>query len=137
MLEKLINSGFGKAEDYNCAERILNGANKVYGLGLSQEACKVSAAFGGGMGTGRVCGAVVSALMVLGQMTTESVEHKSPVVRVKATEFQECFERSMGSVDCKYLKETYYNNTTHCDQVVLKAAALLDEFVVKGLANEG
>ena len=57
MLYDLIMNDFGKEEDYNCAEKILYGANKVYNLGLSKEALKLSAAFGGGMGIESTCGA--------------------------------------------------------------------------------
>lgn len=136
MLEKSIMNGYGKEENYNCAECILNGANEVYHLALSQEACKVAAAFGGGMGTGRVCGAVVSALMVIGLKNTASVARTSPEVRAMAIAYQEAFEARMGSVDCQVLKETYYKESTQCEHVILKAAALLDEFIIGERANE-
>lgn len=63
MLLDLLKSGFGKASQYteeeklrfggvnlNCCERILYGANQAYGLGLSDQALRVAAPFGGGHG---------------------------------------------------------------------------------------
>lgn len=47
MLTDLIKNGFGQKEDLNCAETILYGANKAYDLGLSRDALKLAAAFGG------------------------------------------------------------------------------------------
>ena len=131
MLEKMIQEDFGDKEDYNCAEKILCGANKAYGLNIEDKSLKLSAAFGGGMGTGRTCGAVASALMVIGYMNTETVAHKSPEVRAMAIEFQEKFIESMGSVDCSDLKDRYFKEEIGCKRVIEEAARLLDS-VVKG-----
>ena len=90
---------------------------------------KLSAVFGGGMGTGRTCGAVISALMVLGYLNTETVAHQSPEVKAMAIKCQEMFEERMGSVDCSYLKENHYEETTGCKKVIVAAAKLLDELV--------
>ncbi len=131
MLEKMIQEGFGEKEDYNCAEKILYGANKAYGLEIEDKSLKLSAVFGGGMGTGRTCGAVASALMVIGYMNTETVAHQSPEVRAMAIEFQEKFIESMGSVDCSDLKDRYFKDEIGCKRVIEEAARLLDT-VVKG-----
>ena len=40
MLKDLIESGFGEKEGYNCAEKILYGANIAYSLGLPKEALR-------------------------------------------------------------------------------------------------
>lgn len=129
MLEEAIMKDFGNEEDYNCAEKILCGANEVYGLGLSKEVCKLSAVFGGGMGTGRTCGAVISALMVLGYLNTETVAHQSPEVKAMAIKYQEQFISRMGSVDCSYLKENHFDETEGCKRIIVEAARVLDEFV--------
>ena len=49
MLHELLKNGFGKDRDFNCAEKMLYGANEAYRLGLSPEALKLAAGFGGGM----------------------------------------------------------------------------------------
>jgi len=91
-LNELLKNGFGKCENYseeelarygnvnmNCAERILRGANEAYGLGLSDEALKVSAPFGGGMGIGSVCGAITGAIMVLSVKYCDRTEKNIPL----------------------------------------------------------
>ena len=131
MLATLIEQGFGTREDYNCSEKILCGANQVYDLGIDERAMKLSAVFGGGMATGRICGALVSALMVVGYLNTKTVAHESPEVKEMAKALQESFEKRMGSVDCSYLKETYWNEEIGCHKVILAAAKELDEFLSK------
>ena len=51
-LYEYLSSGFGKAEDLNCAEKILYGANEIYDLGIDKNDLKMAAGFGGGMGVG-------------------------------------------------------------------------------------
>lgn len=68
MLADLIDKGFGKDQDLNCAEKILWGANQAYGLGLDHEALKLASGFGGGMGIGSLCGAVASSVMTLSKL---------------------------------------------------------------------
>ncbi|MDA0034751.1 hypothetical protein OFR41_06400 [Brachyspira hyodysenteriae] len=45
-LYEYLYSGFGKAEDLNCAEKMLYGANKVYKLGINRDDLKLAAGFG-------------------------------------------------------------------------------------------
>src|SRR5690554_169748 len=81
MLKELIESGFGNEEDYNCAEKILYGANKVYNLGLDKKALKLSAGFGGGMGIESVCGALTAAVMVLSHIYVENIAHEGDKIK--------------------------------------------------------
>lgn len=136
MLEQRIIKGFGSAEDYNCAEKILNGANETYGLGLEGKGLKMAAAFGGGMGTGRTCGAVVGAIMVLGMEYTATVAHQSPMVKEMAVEFQAAFTKMMGSIDCMELKEHHWSETAGCTEVVRAAAEVLDSLMKGKVADE-
>lgn len=129
MLEKMIQEDFGTKEDYNCAEKILYGANKAYQLNIEEKSLKLCAAFGGGMGTGSTCGAVASALMVIGCLKTEKVAHQSPEVRAMAIEFQEKYKKVMGSINCSDLKEEHFEETIGCKKVILQAGKLLDEMV--------
>jgi hypothetical protein len=75
LLKELMEQGFYLKNDLNCAEAILYGANQVYGLGLSSDCLRLSAAFGGGMGVESVCGVVTASLMVLGYMFVEHHAH--------------------------------------------------------------
>ena len=47
MLYELLQNGYGKDHDWNCAEKILYGANEAYHLGLDRNAFKLAAGFGG------------------------------------------------------------------------------------------
>ena len=49
MLLELLQKGYGKAMNLNCAEKILYGANWAYNMQLPPQALKIAAGFGGGM----------------------------------------------------------------------------------------
>ena len=49
-------------KDYNCAETVLLWANEKYGLGVAPEDVKLVSGFGGGLGSGENCGALLGAL---------------------------------------------------------------------------
>lgn len=76
-------------------------------LGLSEkEAYKMSAAFGGGMGKGEVCGAVVGAMIVLGLKyghgDAEHMEQKE-IMTKKREEFFKKFKEKYAAFGCKQL----------------------------------
>lgn len=133
MLEKLLLEDFGKAEDYNCAEKIVYGANVAYELGIAQEDLKLSAAFGGGMGYEGTCGAVTGGLMVLGRLFTETVQHQSDQLRPLTDEFLKRYRESMGSLECKPLKERHKTEEEGCKKVILAAAKILDDIRAREL----
>ncbi|TCL61782.1 C_GCAxxG_C_C family probable redox protein [Hydrogenispora ethanolica] len=132
MLSDLIREGFGKAEDLNCAEKILYGANEAYNLNLSPEALKLAAGFGGGMAIEDVCGALAGSIMVLGRMFVERNAHQSNIKELT----QELFDRyraAMGAIDCAPLKAAHRNEEIKCDRVIEKAAEILDALVEREL----
>ena len=68
-------------------------------LGITQEeAYKMAAGFGGGMGIGETCGAVVGAMIVLGMkyghFDTEHMEQKE-IMNAKRAEFLEKFGKKI------------------------------------------
>ncbi len=126
MLKNLIEQGFGNAEDYNCAEKILYGANEVYGLGLSHEVLKISSGFGGGMMTENTCGAVAASIMVLGLKVTDTVAHQSDALKPIVQSFLSEYEREMKSIMCAPLKLSHRTETEGCTSVIVKAADVLD-----------
>lgn len=46
MLLELLQKGYGKAMNLNCAEKILYGANWAYNMQLPPQALKIAAGFG-------------------------------------------------------------------------------------------
>lgn len=129
MLNDLIKQGFGEAEDYNCAEKILYGANQAYNLGLDQKALKVSAGFGGGMGLSLVCGALTGAIMVLGVMFVKEKAHESTRIKDLTQELLLTYKKEMGNMNCGPLKLRYRTPETKCNQVIIAAAQILDQIV--------
>ena len=128
-LSELIESGFNKEHDYNCAESILYGANQVYDLGLDKNALKMAAGFGGGVGIEAICGALTGGVMVLGRMFTEDRAHASPRVKELTIELIERFRREMGEIDCTPLKERYRTEELGCRNVILKGAQVLERII--------
>ncbi len=131
MLKNSIESNFGKKEDYNCAEKILYGANTIYNLGLNTETLKLSAGFGGGMGIESVCGALTAGVMVLSYKYVNNVAHESDKIKeVNQKLFRE-FMEEMNSIQCGYLKKTYRKEATGCSNIIIKAAEILDKLMIE------
>ena len=131
MLADIMREGFGEDADYNCAERILYGANQVYRLGLDKEALKMAAGFGGGMGIEKACGALTAGVMVLGKLFVEDRAHESGKIKDLTRELFSAYQEEMGSMDCSYLKENHRTEREKCFRVILKAAEILDRLVAR------
>lgn len=129
MLKDRITAGFGWAEDYNCAEKILYGANEAYGLGLNREALKLAAGFGGGMAVESTCGALCSGVMVLSRLLVETRAHETKELKPQLKKLFQEFQAEMGSIQCGQLKKDYRTPEKKCQAVIEKAAELLDRRV--------
>jgi C_GCAxxG_C_C family probable redox protein len=116
-------------EDLNCAETILFGANRVYGLGLNRKALKLAAGFGGGMGIEATCGALTGAVMVLGRIFAREKGHDTPRLKELCAEFLEEYRLQMGSIDCKPLKDRHRTEELKCRNVVLRSAEILEQLI--------
>lgn len=133
MLADFIKEGFGEKEDYNCAEKILYGANEAYNLGLDSEALKLSAGFGGGMAIEDKCGALTAAIMVLGKLFIQNRAHESTKIKELTKELFEKYQEAMGQIDCAPLKDAYRTEEEKCRNVIAKAAEILDQIVEREL----
>lgn len=131
MLAELIKNGFGLEEDYNCAEKILYGANRVYQLELSDDALKMASAFGGGMGIEATCGVITAGLMVIGMKVTQTVAHQSKAMRPVANAFLAAYSDRMGSINCKVLKENYKTEENGCYSIIYEGALILDRLIAE------
>ena len=91
---------------YSCAPSVLAAYSEQFGL--SEElALKIACGFGGGIGhTGRTCGAVTGAVMVIGlkhgQADVTDEESRAETHKL-VQEFIDRFETLHGSVECKAL----------------------------------
>ena len=127
-LEELIASGFGKAAHYTPEE------NERYGgvnlnccdLGMREEDMRVSAPFGGGMGIGSTCGAIVGALMALSMRHAGVAEKTTPLKEEVVVPFLERVRAELGALDCAAIKP-HMAVEGDCTPTVLAVARLVDE----------
>jgi len=139
MLKELIQDGYGIKENLHCAETILYGANQAYHLDLNFDSLKLSAAFGGGMNIESVCGVLTGSLMVLGKFFVLDVADKYPKIKELSKELFDTFQKEMGDIMCKPLKDNYRTEEKRCRDVILKGAEILDKIVtreLKSLSND-
>lgn len=134
-LYELIKSGFGNEEDFNCAEKILYGANSIYNLNLEKRALKLSAGFGGGMGVESVCGAITGSIMSLSDLFVSDYAHESELIKEKSSDFITRVISKLGSSSCKILKEKYRTDDTKCMFIILECAQILDSIYIKSIDN--
>lgn len=131
MLKNLIKSGFGDEKDFNCAEKILHGANHIYDLRLDSKALKLSTGFGEGMGIQSVCGALTAGIMVLSCKCMENPDYENSKIKEINQRFFNEFIKEMNSIQCEYLRKSCEENGTSCSDIVIKVAGILDELVAE------
>lgn len=129
MLYELIEQGFGNTEDYNCAEKIIYGANQVYQLNLDKTSLKLSAGFGGGMGVETTCGALSAGVMVLSHIFVDDYAHESSMIKVLTQELFSLFHQELGEINCAPLKAKYRTPELQCSKIILAAAKALDRVI--------
>lgn len=113
-------------DNCNCAEAILLAANKVYGLGLPEAACKLVGGFGGGVGCGCNCGALLGAVSVLGVAKMDRRAHETEGFKEGCADLVSAFREQLGHVDCAVLKPNYATENQRCLKIVLAACDLLE-----------
>jgi len=132
-------------EDFSCAQSIFGTYATHYGLDLDK-ALKISTGFGGGMArSGRTCGAVTGAFMVIGLKSgmgvSKDMEAKEKTYQI-ILEFSSQFQENNGSLICKELLgcdintpegKDYFNKNQlsekKCFQYVKNAAEILEEML--------
>lgn len=103
MEKKEIAELFMKGID--CSQVVVGAFAEELGI-TTEEAYKMSAAFGGGMGLGETCGAVVGAMIVLGLKYGHcEVEHmgQKDIMNAKRAEFLQRFQEKYAVCNCKGL----------------------------------
>ena len=108
---------------FNCCQSVL--VPFADACGLDREAAfRMGANFGAGMRHGSTCGAVTSALMVLG------LAGKGPD---EATQFMRRFREKNQALDCAGLlrmaKENGEERKPHCDRLVFDAVEILEDLL--------
>jgi C_GCAxxG_C_C family probable redox protein len=130
---------------YNCAQAVIGAYADVIGIG-EQEAYSIGAGFGGGAGTGELCGAVSGAVMVLGLLTP--VDLNDPAGSKKRTtalskEFQKRFVEKFRHLRCHDLLRdpTQASDATpaaqamgvtnHCRLMVVTAVEIVEDMLME------
>ena len=113
-------------QDHNCAETVFLAANEAYNLGMAKEDAKLVSAFGGGMGCGSTCGALCGAMAILGKICVQERAHKTDGFQENCAALKAEFEKKLGSIFCKELKERNFREGQRCLEVVKAAADVLD-----------
>ena len=129
MLAKLIEEGYGKKEDFSCAEKILYASNEVYKLGLDRESMKMSAGLAGGLYSDLVCGAVSAGALVLAKLFIRERAHEKPGVSHLVEELISTVEESLGGTSCAFLKERYRKPDVGCTDLVVNIAEILETII--------
>ena len=135
MLSTLILQGYGEKEDFNCAEKLLYGANQVYHLGLDEQSLKMAAGFGGGMAIESVCGALTAAIMVLGCLFVKDNAHESSRIKNLTQELFMNYRKEMNNINCDSLKAEHRTDELKCRKVIAKAAEILDKIIEREIRN--
>lgn len=133
MISELIRNDFGieEKEDYSCSEKILYGANGEYDLNLDKESLKMAAGLSGGVCSGKLCGAVSASSMVLAKLFIKDRAHESDYCKGLINELVSRFESDMNTTNCIQLKEEFKTEKEGCKAIVLRAAEILDEIVLR------
>ena len=130
---------------YNCAQAVIGAYADQIGIG-EQEAFSIGAGFGGGAGTGELCGAVSGAVMVLGLLTP--VDPADPVGSKKRTTakgkaFQKRFVETFRHLRCHDLLKDptpageatptglAMGVTNHCRLMIVTAVEILEEMLAE------
>ena len=116
-------------KDYNCAEAVLLWADERYGLGVAPEDVKLVSGFGGGLGSGENCGALLGALAALSKALVRERAHATTGFGATCTGLVDRFRAELGTIECTELKEKYRRPDVRCLYVVERAAAILDEYM--------
>lgn len=129
MLKELMKNGY--PDEYNCAEKIIKGANEAYRLGLEEDSTRLFAAFGGGLAIGDTCGAVCSALGVISRLFVADTARKSELLKLIICDFMKRFQEKTGSLKCAELKKQYAANGQKCAYILESAGEILDQIIEK------
>ena len=115
--------------NYNCAEAVLLWANQRYGLDIPLEDVRLVSGFGGGMGCGEDCGALLGAMAALSKRLVTDRAHETAGLRESCAGLVDRFRADLGSIQCAELKPKYRRPDVRCLYVVERAAAILEEYM--------
>ncbi len=115
-------------QDYNCAETIILAASEYYQLDLDSKTLKAFAPFGGGLQSGRVCGAVCSAVGIVGVKFVESKAHDDrDKLRALTNALLDQLQEALNGLDCSVVRPQFYKPEKKCLDTVVTVADTLEK----------
>ena len=131
-------------QGFHCSQCVMGHAAEVMGLDVD-EARKRTAALGGGMFWGEMCGAVLGAGVALGEaygFDQANPGEKDTIMQEKVREFQRRFTEKYGTVQCKMLLGGFdlskpeganpcdrEDPIVHCGEYCATACEILDDML--------
>ncbi len=117
-------------QNLNCAQTILQAVNIQFNLNLGFKTVEAMAGFGGGMQEEDVCGVVSGGVAALSILFSESFEKKlmfySAIIDFKAN-----IRKQFGSIDCRFIKPGFRDESQGCLKVILTSYEILVETIRK------
>ena len=118
-----------------CSEAILRAFNEVYGLGLPENAYKISTGFGAGLSkSGCICGTVAAAAMVMGLAAGRNKSYESEsIVFLSVNKIHDRFKEEHKALCCRVLtRSVVWGSSGHrkqCERFVYDTAEWTEEIL--------
>ena len=111
---------------YNCAETILSAADEAWELHLPDDAKRLMAGFGHGMGRAIVCGNVSGGVAALSYKFVKEPGIPNPELIMAVRKFLDTVRLECGSENCKDIHGKYATPEEGCLPTIRKIADILD-----------
>ena len=129
-MKDIINKAYME-NNYNCAESTLYAANEKLDLGLPEDAIRLVSGFGGGMASGRVCGALAGAIAAISRVAVSDRGHTTPDFKDIMGGYVAKFVEAFGSTECSELRPKYAEPEIRCKELVEANAQMLEEYLLQ------
>ncbi len=95
--------GLYRSGKMHCAEAVLAAIRNAFAPEVSEDVVRMAAGFGGGSGTGCICGAVSGATMALGMVLQGETKRVSALTK----ELHRWFKGEYGATCCKLILQSH------------------------------
>ena len=138
-----IEVGNAFKSGYNCSQSVVLAFADMYGF-TQEQAARMAASFGGGIGRMRIgharniCGALVGCTMVISTLIGRNTPEEKPLKEIYPVtkEFHDRFEKEFGSTMCKDLMPYEFNTRDHLKNC-LKLTNRIGKFLAEFLEEKG
>lgn len=115
-------------ENLNCAETLIRACNDYYDLKIAPEDFSLMSAFGGGLFTGNLCGALAGPAAALAKMIVHTNAHEDrDRLRPAIVLLTRNFRADMGDTQCAKVKMAHFNPEERCLLTVRKGARVMEK----------